>query len=89
MSFQMPDILPALPEIFVLTMACVVLLVEAYLKPKTATYLITLGTLLGAAAITVFTGLLDPVYTFNGLFVDDVMGDMLKLMTYLAAMASP
>jgi NADH-quinone oxidoreductase subunit N len=88
MSFQMPDILPALPEIFVLTMACVVLLVEAYLKPKTATYLITLGTLLGAAAITVFTGLLDPVYTFNGLFVDDVMGDMLKLMTYLAAIVA-
>jgi len=88
MSFQMPDFLPALPEIFVLTMACVVLLVEAWLKPRTATYLLALGTLLGSAAITVFTGTLDPAYTFNGMFIDDVMGDMLKLMANLAAIVA-
>ncbi len=88
MSFQMPDFLPALPEILVLPMACVVLLVEAWLKPRMANYLITLGTLLGSAAITVFTGTLDPSYTFNGLFIDDVMGDMLKLMADLAAIVA-
>jgi NADH-quinone oxidoreductase subunit N len=84
----MPDFLPALPEIFLLTMACVVLLVEAWLKPRTATYIITLGTLLGSAAITVATATLDPAYTFNGMFVDDVMGDMLKLMADLAAIVA-
>jgi NADH-quinone oxidoreductase subunit N len=88
MTFQMPDFLPALPEIFVLTMASVVLLVEAWLKPKTATYVLTLMTLLGSAAITVFTGMIDPVYTFNGMFVDDVMGDMLKLMTDVSAIVA-
>jgi NADH-quinone oxidoreductase subunit N len=88
MSFQMPDFLPALPEIFVLSMACVVLLVEAYLKPRAATYILTLATLLGSAALTVVTGALEPVITFNGMFVDDVMGDMLKLMADLTAIVA-
>ncbi len=84
----MPDLLPALPEIFVLTLACAVLLVEAYTKNGYWSYALTQLTLLGAAVLTVFTTSADTVYAFNGLFVDDLMGDVLKLMTYLAAIVS-
>ncbi len=88
MPFQMPDFIPALPEIFLLAMACVVLLVEAGFKPKTLSYNLTLFTLLGVAVLVVLSGSSDPYYTFNGLFIDDVMGDVLKLMTSLAAIVA-
>jgi NADH-quinone oxidoreductase subunit N len=50
-------------------------------------YVLTLGTLLGAAAITVFTSVPTRSDTFGGQFVDDAMADVLKLMAYLAAMS--
>ncbi len=87
-TFPMPDLLPALPEIFVLVMASVVLMVEVYTKWRSGGYVLTLLGLLGAAAITTFTAGPDTVYTFSGLFVDDVMADLLKLMTYLAGVAA-
>jgi NADH-quinone oxidoreductase subunit N len=88
MTFPMPDLLPALPEILVLTLACVVLLVEAFFKDANSGYILTLLTLLAATALTAFTGVDASTYTFNGMFVDDAMGDVLKMMTYLAAIAA-
>ena len=88
MTNPMPDLLPALPEIFVLTLACVVLLVEAYTKKGVWAYALTQFTLLGAAVLTVAFSTADTVYTFHGMFVDDLMGDALKLMTYLAAIVT-
>jgi len=101
MNFPLPDLMPAAPEILVLVMACVVLMVEAYDprarlaaaaeeggKPRVAGYALTLITLLAAAAVTAFTGGVDPAYTLSGMFVDDAMADLLKLMTYLAGIAA-
>ncbi len=88
MTFPIPDLYPALPELFVLTMACVILLAEALTKDRYLAYGMTLFTLLGAAAITAFTSVPQVQTTFSGQFVDDAMGDVLKLMAYLAAMAS-
>lgn len=101
MNFPLPDLLPAVPEILVLVMACVVLMVEAYDprarlpsgtgaggEPRVAGYVLTLLTLLAAAGITAFTGGGETVYTFNGMFIDDAMADLLKLMTYLAGIAA-
>lgn len=101
MNFPLPDLLPAVPEILVLVMACVVLMVEAYDprarlpsgagaggEPRVAGYVLTLLTLLGAAGITAFTGGGETAYTFNGMFIDDAMADLLKLMTYLAGIAA-
>jgi NADH-quinone oxidoreductase subunit N len=85
MNFTMPDFLPALPEIFVLTLACVVLLVEAFTKSKAASYLLTLFGLLASVALIVLTATGTTAYTFNGMFVDDAMADVLKLMTGFAA----
>ncbi len=89
MIFAMPNLTPALPEIFVLTMASLILVVDLFLSDKNRfiSYALTQLTLLGAAWITVSTSGQDVVHTFNGMFVDDVMADVLKLMTYLSVSA--
>ncbi len=44
---------------------------------------VALATLAGCAILTYLTATGEPVYTFSGMFVDDLMADVLKLMTYL------
>jgi NADH-quinone oxidoreductase subunit N len=79
------DLIAALPEIFVLCMAMVVLLVSLFLSARTLyiSYILTQVTLLGAAFITVSTHIPAVGYAFNGMFVDDPLSDVLKLMIYL------
>jgi len=82
------DFVTALPEIALLTVACVVLLVEAYTKSKPATYMLTLGGLLLTGALVVFTASGTHVEAFGGLYVNDPMGEVLKLMTCFAAIVA-
>ena len=101
MNPPLPDLLPAAPEILILLMACVVLMVEAFDprarapseseasgQPRLAGYVLTLLTLLAAAGVTVFTSGAVVTYAFNGMFVDDAMADLLKVVTYLAGIAA-
>ncbi len=88
MMFPVPDLLPVLPEIFVLAMACAILLVDVLTKDRNISYGLTLVTLVGAAAITAFTSVPQVQTTFGGQFIDDAMGDVLKLFAYLAAMTA-
>lgn len=88
MNIPLPDLLPALPEIFVLTVACAILLVDALIKDRALSYGLALFGLLGAAALTAFTSVPQVQTTFGGQFIDDAMGDVLKLMSYLAAMTA-
>jgi NADH-quinone oxidoreductase subunit N len=87
MNFLVPDFNPALPEIFVLGMACAILLIDVLTKDRAWTYALTLITLVVAAVITVFTSVPQVQFTFGGQFVDDAMADVLKLMAYLATLA--
>ncbi len=88
MIFPVPDLLPALPELFVLAMACAILLIDVLSKDSSISYVLTLVTLLVAAAITAFTSLPQIQTTFGGQFIDDAMGDVLKLMVYLSGMTA-
>ena len=75
----------ALPEIFVFSMACVILIVDLFLSERTRflSYYLTQATLIIAAVLT-YTGMEElPVSTFNGMFIADTMADILKLATYL------
>ncbi|MDA8257265.1 MAG: NADH-quinone oxidoreductase subunit NuoN [Betaproteobacteria bacterium] len=85
MTIAVPNLMPALPEIFVLTMASLILVVDLFLSGKNRfiSYALTQLTLLGAAWITVSTSSLEVTHTFSGMFVDDVMADVLKMMTYI------
>jgi NADH-quinone oxidoreductase subunit N len=80
------DLYAALPEVVILIMAMVILLVDLFLSDRTrfVTYALTQFTLLGAAMITVVTHTTAVGYAFSGMFVDDPLSDVLKLMTYLA-----
>ncbi len=87
MTLTFSDLIPALPEIFVLVMACAILLLDVITKQRSLSFTLTLLTLLGAALITVMSGSGAPQYAFGGQFVDDMMADVLKLISYFAVIA--
>lgn len=82
----MANLMPAAAEIFLLGMLCVILIVDLLLSEsnKIYTYLLVQVTLLGCSLITVGTHTDGVVYAFHHMFVDDLMSDVLKLLTYLA-----
>ncbi|KPK11338.1 MAG: NADH:ubiquinone oxidoreductase subunit N [Acidithiobacillales bacterium SG8_45] len=86
MTFEIPNFTPAIPEIFVLTMACVILMVDLLLtdRSRVVSYLLAQATLVGAALLTLAGMSTASVSTFSGMYVQDPMGDMLKLVMYLA-----
>lgn len=86
MSFSLSDLAPALPEIFLLVMVSVILILDLFLSDRNrfVTYALTQLTLLGAAWLTVSTAHSGVTYAFSGMFVDDPMADVLKLMAYLS-----
>jgi len=85
MSFQAPNLLPAIPEIFLLSMACVVLLVDAFLpqSKRHITFWLAQATLLVAAWLSWPGAANEAIVTFSGTFVRDPMGDILKVFIYL------
>ncbi|NWG38727.1 MAG: NADH-quinone oxidoreductase subunit NuoN [Hydrogenophilaceae bacterium] len=86
MNFNMTDLIPMLPEIFLLAMLSLILIVDVMLKDgqRFVTYVLSLLTLAGCAWLT-FRGLnTEPVYVLSSMFVDDAMSDVLKLALYLA-----
>ncbi len=84
-NFVVPDLLPAASEIFLAAMLLVILMVDLLVKDsrRTPTFLLTQLTLLGCAAIQVYTSSADISYTFANMFVDDMMADLLKLFVYM------
>ena len=86
METILSDIYSALPEVFVLGMAMAILLGDLFLSDKTRyiTYVFSQITLLGAATLTLVTHTPAVSVAFSGLFVDDPMADVLKLMIYLS-----
>jgi NADH-quinone oxidoreductase subunit N len=85
MQFVLPDLLPASAEIFLLTMTCVILMADLFVKDKkrTLTYALTQLTLVGAAIVTFMTATGEITYTFSNMYVSDVMGSLLKMLLYL------
>ena len=84
MKFVTPDMLPAVPEIFVFSMACVILILDLFLseRQRVVTYLLTQATLVGAFILT-FKGMAAAsVFTFSHMFVQDPLSDVLKLAIY-------
>ena len=86
MTIEIPNFTPAIPEIFVLTMACVILMVDLLLtdRSRVVSYLLAQATLVGAALLTLFGMSSSSISTFNGMYVQDPMSDMLKLGMYVS-----
>src|SRR5262245_10823358 len=82
---NLPNILPALPEILMFSMACVILLIDLYLREeqRAVSYYLAQLTLVAAAVLTVATGDAAQTFTFEHMFIDDALADALKLAIYV------
>ena len=87
MNFEMPNFIPALPEIFVLGMACFILILDLFLsdRSRVVTYLLTQATLVGAFLLSLSLYNVVRELSFIDTFVLDPMASVLKLVVYLAA----
>ena len=85
MSYPVPDLNLVLPEIFVAVMACLILVIDLFLKPERRgwTYLLTQATLVGALVITLMTAQEGVQQIFNGAFIADPLSVMLKSVVYI------
>jgi len=74
----------AAAEIFLLSAVCVILLVDVFLSDRLRwiTYGLSLLTLAGTAYMTVRFAVDSRVTAFDGMFIADPMGDVLKLFSY-------
>jgi NADH-quinone oxidoreductase subunit N len=81
MTFESLNITIALPEVFLLTMACLVLVVDVFLSQEKRNFTYVLSQLsLIVTFVLVLTNQTDTrVLAFNDLFVQDAMADVLKL----------
>jgi NADH-quinone oxidoreductase subunit N len=83
------NMLLAAPEFWVLSMACLILVVDLFISEdrRGIIHMLAMITLIFAAIITVRSDYqsvgLRSAYSFNGSFVRDSMGDVLKLFSYL------
>ncbi len=90
---DLPILLPAYAEIVLAVMACVILIADLFLpgRLRGLTYWLSLATLAACFVITVqvvrATGG-QAAYTFGGMFVADLMANVLKLVTYAAVAAT-
>ena len=80
-GFVLPDMLPAAAEIFLLGMACIVLVVDVYLPERFRrfTYQLSQASLAGAALLVLATFPETRAATFEGAFVADPMAAVLKV----------
>jgi len=86
MSFEIPNMIPAIPEIFLLGMACTILIVDLFLtdRSRIITYLLSQLALLGTMFLTLNSMSTETVLTFSNTFVRDPMSDVLKVAIYIA-----
>jgi len=86
MNLQTLNLALALPEIFIASMASVILMAGLFVKPagdpergQEICFWLSIGSLLVTAALIIGDFSTRSVTAFNGLFVDDPMSDLLKV----------
>ncbi|MFK8029445.1 MAG: NADH-quinone oxidoreductase subunit NuoN [Gammaproteobacteria bacterium] len=86
MNFESPNFALASAEIFVLTMACVVLLFDVFSNDSNRrwTYYLSIATVVGAGVVTWMTAGAGTQLTFSGTYVADHAGLILKMASYVS-----
>ncbi len=82
MTLQSLQTALALPEIFVASMASAILIMGLFINKERndiVCFWLSVFTLLAACVLIVSDFATQPAFAFNGLFVDDPMGDLLKV----------
>ncbi|MCU7938218.1 MAG: NADH-quinone oxidoreductase subunit NuoN [gamma proteobacterium symbiont of Bathyaustriella thionipta] len=81
MNFATPAFMPAMPEIFLLSMVCVIMIIDLFLKDESrgATYVLSLIALIATAFLAFSNFSTETISTFNGSFILDPMATILKI----------
>ncbi|MEO7743623.1 MAG: NADH-quinone oxidoreductase subunit NuoN [Usitatibacter sp.] len=89
-TFSLATLAPAMPEIVLAILVCVLLIVDAWLKPseRHISYWLAIVVLVGTAVLAATTLGRPTVVTFQGLFVADLMSQLLKVATLLTVAAT-
>jgi NADH-quinone oxidoreductase subunit N len=89
-TFSWATLAPAIPEIILLALVCVLLILDLFLdeENRETTYWLTIVSLLGCALLCLATIGLPTRITFQGMFVADLMSQMLKVATLLSVAAT-
>ncbi len=87
-EFVQPDLLPALPEIVMLAMTCLVLVVDLFItqEKRWISLMLAVLTLIFTAAAVVFVAPADSISTFGGSFILDQLAVTLKIATCLVVL---
>jgi len=85
MTVELSEFAPLIPEIFLLSMACIILVVDLYLTEtsRIITYVLSLMTLVVTAMLTYAGAPSAPEVVLSGTFVNDSMSVVLKMFIYL------
>jgi NADH-quinone oxidoreductase subunit N len=89
-TFSLATMAPAMPEIVLLILVSLLLIADLFIKDEErhVTYWLTLVALVGTAVLT-FTTLGEPTtVTFHGMFVADLLSQVLKIATLLTVAAT-
>ena len=78
------DLTLAAPEIFILSAACIILLIDLFLDERTRweSFVLSLFALAGAAWVTAKTGVDVRTVAWHGTYVADPVGNLLKIVAY-------
>src|SRR5690242_12753857 len=89
-TFSYATIAPALPEIVLLALASLLLVADLYLRgdERRATYRLTQAALAVAAVVTFMQMGGPSTVTLHGMYVSDLLGQVLKIATLLTVMAT-
>jgi NADH-quinone oxidoreductase subunit N len=87
MNFELSQLIPVLPEIFILSLACLVLVVDLFLRDeqRIVSYGITQVGLILAIAVTIAVSLPSTQILFDGSYIRDPMSDVLKVAIFLVS----
>lgn len=81
------NLIPLLPEIFVTTMTCIVLLADLFLTKNRQQWVYYLAqlTLVGAAGLTIYYYSVPKTFALHDLFVHDQIASLLKIFIYICS----
>jgi len=90
MQFEASNLIPVVPEVFILSLACLVLVIDLFLDDgqRIFTYAITQLGLLFAIFITLSVGQSEAQIIFDGNYIRDGMSDVLKVSVYVVTMGA-
>ena len=79
---------PLLPEMFIAAMACLILVVDLYLKESSRfiSYVLSIIALIGGAILCWLNPATGSTVVLNGMFIDDMFSDVIKIAVCILAL---